>query len=274
MACLLLVDEPRSGPENMAIDQAMVERAAREGIALARLYSWSVPTLSLGYFQRASDQSNCPLTLGMPVVRRATGGGAIVHHFDWTYSIAIPTAPANDRSSQRIGASTALYDSVHQSVVSMLRGQGLAAQLCQPNTRATAAATTATPTPTASTCGKCSFLCFERRAAGDVLVGDAKVLGSAQRRTTGGLIQHGSLLLATSPHAPALPGLAELAPHEYSRQALFHEFQQAIVEALSRFSLSTVDLVKKIADFVPEHDIFDLRQFGDEKWTYRTPRKD
>src|SRR4029079_17986228 len=54
------------------------------------------------------------------------------------------------------------------------------------------------------------FLCFLRRAPGDVLSGSTKICGSAQRRRRGAILQHGSLILARSPAAPELPGILEL----------------------------------------------------------------
>jgi lipoate-protein ligase A len=59
--------------------------------------------------------------------------------------------------------------------------------------------------------GRGAFLCFEHHTPGDVVLGENKIVGSAQRRRTGGLLQHGSILLAASPFAPHLPGIRELA---------------------------------------------------------------
>jgi lipoyl(octanoyl) transferase len=83
---------------------------------------------------------------------------------------------------------------VHDALVILLRDQKLAAERAPQTVRQE-------PEP---------FLCFQRRAAGDVVVGDFKVLGSAQRRRQGALLQHGSLLLGRSAAAPELPGLREL----------------------------------------------------------------
>lgn len=269
MVGFLLVDQPRSGVENMAIDQAMVERAAREQIVLARLYAWSEPTLSLGYFQRVSDRKEQPTTRGMALVRRSTGGGAIVHHFDWTYSIAAPTAALN-QPSKSIGASTGLYDLVHHQVVEMLKEFNLHARLCE---------------ETAPTCGDCSFLCFKRRARGDVLIDSEfadsetpqhgklrdgfKVLGSAQRRVAGGLLQHGSLLLSTSQHAPSLPGLFELSRGTASANMLSSRFHRAISTVVTEFAGAT-EVVLAIDELVPEYD-GSPGLFGNQAWTHRLP---
>jgi|688.fasta_scaffold00010_119 lipoate-protein ligase A len=193
---LFLADEPRTGVDNMAIDQAMLEQTAIDGITRIRFYHWSEPTVSLGYFQRYGDLGSCPSLQGLAVVRRPTGGGAIVHHHDWTYSISL----AGDRSisGKTIGAAEGLYNCVHEVVVRWLQEFGLNAQQW------------ASKVQCDQRPASCSFLCFERRQSGDVVVDGHKVLGSAQRRLGTAVLQHGSLLLARSPHAPSLIGLHEL----------------------------------------------------------------
>jgi lipoate-protein ligase A len=197
-----LLDQPRSGVENMALDQRMLEFAASEQVPLLRVYRWSEPTLSLGYFQKFEERGSHAASSRLPIVRRATGGGAIVHHHDWTYCVALPDRLTfSQQASSSIGASPALYGCLHDCVVAWLVEEGFPAhkwnQAC-----ATA--------PDQADRGK-SFLCFERRSCGDVVVQDSKIMGSAQRRMQGAMLQHGSLLLASSPHAPSLLGLHDLA---------------------------------------------------------------
>lgn len=197
-----LLDVPRTGAENMALDQQMLELSARRQCLLLRVYRWASPTLSLGYFQHYAQRDAHAPSQNLALVRRATGGGAIVHHFDWTYCVTLPSD-----TPSAIGASQELYDCMHDATVDWLRELGYRAAKWTKEC-------TAAPTKT-----EAHFLCFERRSCGDVVVplsdsdeaySDAKVMGSAQRRMRGGLLQHGSLLLATSPHAPSLPGLSEL----------------------------------------------------------------
>ena len=87
---IALIDVARDGIENMALDQYALEWSAEHRCALLRVYRWSEPTLSLGYFQSFGDRRLEPAVMDLPVVRRATGGGAIVHHHEWTYCIALP----------------------------------------------------------------------------------------------------------------------------------------------------------------------------------------
>jgi lipoate-protein ligase A len=119
-----------------------------------------------------------------------TGGGAIVHDHELTYSIIIP------QTNRSHGADSPLYQSVHQAIISALQTVGISA------TRFGNASThTGSHEP---------FLCFQRRTREDLVVSGYKVLGSAQRRGGLGILQHGSLLLASSAAAPELPGLWNL----------------------------------------------------------------
>ncbi|MDX1927408.1 MAG: hypothetical protein SFV81_12880 [Pirellulaceae bacterium] len=194
------IDEPRSGLTNMAIDDAMLEYSDEHRVVVLRVYEWSEPTLSLGYFQRLSDREAHVPSRELQLVRRATGGGAIVHHHDVTYALAVP------QSSSSVGAAPAIYSALHEAVVKWLCELGLAAkQWREPYNLPTSEAVPAAH-------GKTEFLCFHRRSDGDVVVGEHKVMGSAQRRSKGALLQHGSMLIAQSEHAPSLEGLQELLP--------------------------------------------------------------
>src|SRR3954463_8571589 len=96
----LLVAPPRSGAENMARDSALKERAERTGETVFSVYSWSAPTLSLGRNQPASGlyDAHKLRESGVDVVRRPTGGRAILHDREVTYSV---TAPLDDAEPRR-----------------------------------------------------------------------------------------------------------------------------------------------------------------------------
>lgn len=199
-AIRLLVDPPASGPWNMAVDEALLESAAA-GTTTLRFYQWSEPTLSLGYFQAADERSGHAASRNCPLVRRASGGGAIVHDRELTYSFAAPIA------GRLASAAAALYDTFHDTLIDVLGQWQVPAVRCDP--------TQPVPRPAEPP----SFLCFQRRARGDVVCDGVKIAGSAQRRSRGGLLQHGSILLARSSSAPELAGILEaavvaLAPHE------------------------------------------------------------
>lgn len=189
--CRLMVDGPAAGSWNMAVDEVLLEGAADGRTATLRFYGWSEPTLSLGYFQNAGDALNHPASRGCPVVRRQTGGGAILHDRELTYSLAVPLAHPLAADATR------LYRAVHETLQRTLARFGIETTLCS-----------ASEQP--GTLGQ-PFLCFQRRMCGDVLLGTSKVCGSAQRRRRGAILQHGSLLLAASPRTPELVGLGELS---------------------------------------------------------------
>lgn len=186
----LLVDPPQSGVRNMAVDEMLLERASDGGPAVLRMYQWSPATLSLGYFQRVEERATHEASRNCPLVRRSSGGGAIVHDRELTYSLALPT------SHPLAAEPETLYRETHGLLVELLADFGLAASLCE---------------RTLVSLGGEPFLCFQRRSVGDVLIAGHKVCGSAQRRAKGAILQHGSLLVERSPAAPELPGLRELA---------------------------------------------------------------
>ena len=189
--CRLLIDPPRSGVWNMAADEALLESAARGDATTLRFYRWEEPTLTLGYFQRAEDRAGHRASRDCAMTRRASGGGAILHDRELTYSFAVGKSAGALRRAQP------LYDAFHETLIEVLRMRTVDAVRCTGTERPAGAAE--------------PFLCFQRRTPGDVLLGDAKIVGSAQRRRHGAVLQHGSLLLAQSPAAPELPGVAELA---------------------------------------------------------------
>lgn len=180
--------EARSGTENMEIDESLLDSAIADGAATLRLYRWREPTVSLGYFQKETDPVLVSRFAGLPRVRRLSGGGALLHDRELTYSIALPaTHPLAD-------APTLLYDRVHEALIALLNERGAAASVR--GERSTE------PEP---------FLCFGRGDPRDIVLSGFKIVGSAQRRRKGAILQHGALLMERSPHAPEFPGLFDLA---------------------------------------------------------------
>ncbi|MEO8493563.1 MAG: biotin/lipoate A/B protein ligase family protein [Planctomycetota bacterium] len=203
----LIVDEPARGSWNMAVDEVLLRWAGQEGGSALRFYQWVEPTLSLGYFQQIESRREHPPSSSLPVVRRATGGGAIVHDRELTYSFVTPIRNRFSSAAQEF------VTQFHTLLIATLEKYDVVATLCGE------AATEQQSEP---------FLCFQRRNSLDVLVGDAKVVGSAQRRHLGALLQHGSILLARSPHAEALPGLAELTGAPISPSKLLQDWSQRL----------------------------------------------
>ncbi|MEE2826036.1 MAG: hypothetical protein VYE64_05365 [Planctomycetota bacterium] len=209
--CRLIIDSPASGSWNMAVDQALMETADQTSNSTLRIYAWHPATLSLGYFQNHQDRHQHNESLACNCVRRSTGGGAILHQHELTYSLCLPS---ESRWSQK---NTELYDLVHQATIDTLKIWQIEAQLFSSETK------------TGSENRK-AFLCFERRTDGDVILDSYKIGGSAQRRTKHALLQHGSILFSRSIHAPQLPGINQLA----SQQVKQDDFRQAWIESVQQ----------------------------------------
>lgn len=217
--CHILPFATADGPWNMALDESMLE-CSRGGLAYLRFYGWTVPTLSLGYFQRIADARAAPRWLGVPIVRRPTGGGAIWHDRELTYAIAIPPESPLGRPNTR------LYRAVHQAIADVLVERGVPARrrgegpATEPGRRVDA------------------LLCFTGRDPEDIVSNDRKLVGSAQRRRDGAILQHGSILLRRSPRIPELPGVCELVEETDSLEEWRRRLENPIVSAIGMESLS------------------------------------
>ena len=94
----------------MSIDQAILETTVETGEITLRFYRWNTATLSLGYFQKLADREQHSDSKDCPIVRRSSGGGAIVHDDELTYSLCVPTSGAIAK------ANADLYDTVHHAI--------------------------------------------------------------------------------------------------------------------------------------------------------------
>jgi len=210
----LLVDAPAAGAWNMAVDEALLELAAENLTTTLRFYRWQEPTLSLGYFQPSAQRIEHPPSAGCPLVRRSSGGGAIVHDAELTYCLSMPAGnlPA--------GGARGLYGVVHRSLVAALAELGVRAVLqCDAG-------------PIIADAEEDAFLCFLRRSPADVLVEGVKIAGSAQRRRRGAVLQHGSVLLGRSAAAPELEGAEEVAGVEISFEDLTDAWKRTLTGKL------------------------------------------
>lgn len=188
----------------MAIDEALLEAVAADpSVAYFRTYGWTTPTLSLGYFQHWADAESDPRWRNLAKVRRPTGGGAILHDNELTYAVIIPASHPLARPN------TALYRGVHKAFGEILAARHVDAQRfgdLNPD---------AERPPPASR----PFLCFADRDGEDMVFQGSKIIGSAQRRRAGAILQHGALLLGQSPAAPELKGVADLTGEADDPQA-------------------------------------------------------
>jgi lipoate-protein ligase A len=236
----LLLDPPASGPWNMAVDETLLETAAADGQCTWRFYRWQEPTLSLGYFQTYADRRQHAASGDCPAVRRTTGGGAILHDAELTYSVAIPCR--HPLAMDRLG----LYRAVHTALIEALADWGIAAAMFEGGRRkgedgggkaeggnrelGTCSLPSASPLPPSPLSSQ-PFLCFQRRSPGDVLMGETKIAGSAQRRCRGAVLQHGSVLLARSAAAPELDGLTDLVDNTIGPEQLAQAWVARLADA-------------------------------------------
>ncbi len=177
----LLRDGSREGSWNMAVDESVAHAVGQARVPpTLRLYGWSQPTVSLGYFQRSKegvDWAACG-RLGISIVRRPTGGRAVLHAQELTYSAAFPT--------NGFWGNLSVADSfslIGHALVAGLRRMGISAAI--------GPGTAEHPDPSCS--GR--HACFQLHRMPAILVAGKKLIGSAQRRWGRSVLQHGSLLL-------------------------------------------------------------------------------
>lgn len=244
---------PASGTHNMALDEALMRISRRTGDAYFRIYGWDSPTLSLGRNQRARGYYDLAAAraLGVSFVRRPTGGRALLHHREITYSVAMPAPGPSDAA--------AAYTFINEVLLEALRGLGV--------TAGRASGSAHLPPGLRP--------CFDVPSAHEIVLEERKLIGSAQWRHDETLLQHGSILvrddqamiaqllnepLATTPTAATLhealgwdPGIADLAP----------PMGQALERLAGRPPLS-FDAESAMGDVVELE-----RNYRDNSWTWR-----
>ncbi len=158
----------------MARDSGLMDRARETGETVFSVYGWTRPTLSLGRNQRARNCYDLDeiATRGIDVVRRPTGGRALLHHREVTYSVTAPISP-----DESLAAS---YRRINRILLESLRSLGVDAREARSDS----------PTPEPG-----ALPCFALPANGELVTGGAKLVGSAQVQLDGALLQHGSILI-------------------------------------------------------------------------------
>ncbi len=175
----LIDDVPASGAENMARDEYLLAKAETDGGApVLRLYSFDPAAITIGYHQDPLKilDIDALVTDGMALVRRITGGRALLHDGELTYSIV---APLSDRRFQ--ASLQGVNFRIATAVAAALRSLGVDAAVS--NGRAF------------SRNGVLTLPCLASSGRNEITAGGRKIVGSAQRRTSSALLQHGSILL-------------------------------------------------------------------------------
>jgi lipoyl(octanoyl) transferase len=182
----LIEDGPMDGRLNMAIDRAILTACDRGQVpATLRLYGWDKPTLSIGYSQnelRDVDRSQCEIR-NIPIVRRFTGGRALLHHLEFTYSLVAPI-PHPGFPGNLGGA----FRAVSKAVMSSLERAGVSQpEMVGKGQRKSSLGRNHSPA------------CFSASNHWEITVKDKKLAGSAQRRLSRAFLQHGSILIDWEP---------------------------------------------------------------------------
>jgi lipoate-protein ligase A len=181
----LLVSEPMDGAANMALDEALL-RCRLDNVCppTLRFYAWQPPTISLGYGQPvgAGIDLDEAARLGIGLVRRLTGGSAILHEgpdLELTYSVV-----GNQEDFSGADDLLSTYRWIGTALAAGLNQLGAAAEMV--------------PVQPSSVAAMPAF-CFARTGSYELTINGRKLVGSAQRRQGAAFLQHGSVMLGAAP---------------------------------------------------------------------------
>ncbi len=199
MRLQVIRDPARSGAENMAADARLLERHRPGDDPVLRLYRWTPPAVSYGYHQQEDDFDAAAIAArGYGLVRRPTGGRAILHADELTYAVV------GDAAGPLFGDSLhTAYAAINEALLGFVRGLGLVPDVSDGESLAEAR----------------SAVCFASAGRHEITVGGRKLIGSAQRRLAGGFLQHGSILTGQG-HLDLLACLRGMADDPSARARL------------------------------------------------------
>ena len=281
----LLIDQPADGATNMARDAAILAcHATGAARPTLRLYGWSPACLSLGRFQRAGaiDRSACARA-GVAVVRRPSGGRALLHDAELTYAV-IARADHALFGDQSI---LATYRQISLALLAGLRRLGVPAELtparrdddqAQPaDHRPTIVRDEATDRRSSVVGRRSSAACFDTPAAYELTVAGRKLAGSAQTRRAGSILQHGAIPL--TPHADRLTALLHNPPGDLGAKMIaldqaagrgiaFDELADALIAGFQdawgvRFARGALSDQEQ-----REEQRLRAEKYADDRWTY------
>jgi len=266
----------------MAVDESLFSSfdPSTDGPVL-RLYRWERPCVSLGYFQRANDavkRASCK-EQGVDIVRRVTGGRAVLHDQEVTYCVVAPvkTGPFAGRLLECYQAIAACLSAgcellgIRRDDIEVVTGQGLRA-------------------------GSASAACFMMASAYEILVGGRKLIGSAQKRGEDVFVQHGSIPLridmpltlsvmrvddklgpsneaGAAMAAKAATGVEDPGPacleDAVGRRLTFDEVKSAIVEGFAKYLGTSVERSNLSESERALADKLSQEKYGSDNWSFR-----
>jgi lipoyl(octanoyl) transferase len=212
----ILVDPPLDGARNMARDHALAA-SLPPGRAILRLYGWGSPTISFGRNEPAAEYAHLPGQRidgrELAFVRRPTGGRAVLHDDELTYAVVLGV--------RSLGGVRKAYAAVNRALLLGMASLGVSAEVARGRYGRRASDSSPSLRPDAGPC-------FQHASPGEITVCGRKLVGSAQVRIGGAILQHGSILISRRARAnpelePLLAGatsLEELLGRRPSRDEL------------------------------------------------------
>ena len=249
---VILDGEPRTGPRNMALDHALA-RCLAPGHGVVRFYSWSPHTVSFGRNEPALGVYDPEVAAreGLGLVRRPTGGRAVLHAHEVTYSVALPV--------RALGGLRSAYLRINEGLVQGLQALGAPAEISTGG----------------SVVGPDAGPCFQVPAPGEVVLGGRKLVGSAQVRMGEVILQHGSVILDgdQSPLARVGGGLQDPTPPATLAGVLGPVTWGGVAGALAEALALALPGACEQGDYSqPERDVADRLErdpYGTDAWTWR-----
>lgn len=248
------------GLTNMAIDAALLDLAGETACAVWRCYGWTMPTISFGRNERTHGRFS-PERLrdaGLHAVRRPTGGRALLHAREVTYSVAMPL---DERLSWRVA-----YAAVNDVLLRALQSLGVPAQLVAEHETEPVAPN--------------GPVCFDQPAVGEITVHGRKLVGSAVWRQGGAYLQHGSILLADDqalladaadvplPPAPPAASLEACAPAQAHWIVVVNALAAALATVVPPNPAGTIEPFVPPLDF-PARVTSHHAVLGNDDWLWR-----
>jgi lipoate-protein ligase A len=184
------------GDYQMALDEVLLDSVIAGGPPIIRFYTWHPATLSLGVNQAVGEVNRAECAhRDIDLVRRLTGGRAVLHQHELTYSVI-----ARDNDPRVSGGVIESYRKISAALVSGLALLGIDVSLAAPNRTLLRAISSArrsadTPLSAAETATANGAICFDVSSAYELEAAGRKLVGSAQARRSGAILQHGSILL-------------------------------------------------------------------------------
>jgi len=254
-----------SGAMNMALDDALLQAVANgRSLPVLRLYRWRPAALTLGYAQTLAagiDLASCRAA-GVDIVRRPTGGRAVLHDHEVTYAVIAPAGPPFERS---IAGS---YRVIAEILREALDRCGLAAELVAGQPR--------------GELGRA--ICFTAPAQHELLIAGCKVAGSAQKRRGAAFLQHGSLPLTLDlsllqrlmPGAPGEDAAARFEAVGWLQRFSARPLDRDLIEAALVASFADLLRVRLMASTPTAGELAEAEQlcaecYGNPAWTLRGP---